>query len=227
LGILVIFVGTPLALYLLRKQIEQGGTNSAAAALLSGWILVSLACLGGAIKITQTRQTLISLLASEIRAIQYGLGMMNMFEFWAAVHQCPEKGPIGFADQPRDENYFEIFHSVSSNLGNLHPDVVEAVVRSYTYLKMSRDAAAALKNWNTQTDAESRRQNVRHVMMILTQSILWGVAALFLMGFKASEQDRKLRSSLEGAYDRIFGVSSFKKLELDHVRAASIAAFFR
>jgi hypothetical protein len=35
------------------------------------------------------------------------------------------------------------------------------------------------------------------------------------------------RQEFEGAYDWIFGVSSFKKLELDHFPAASIAAFFR
>lgn len=226
LGIFVVIAGTALATYFLAEPIRQGGTNSTAAALLSGWIIVLLACLGGVIKITLTRQTLISLLASEIRAIQYGLRMMDMFDFWAAVYETPEQGPRGFADQPRKEEYFEIFHSVSSNIGNLHPDVVEAVVRFYTYLKMSRDAAAALQNWDAHIGADTRRQNVKHVMLILCQSMLWGVAALQLMGFKASDQDRKIRDALEASYDRIFGVHSFKFLKNDHIRSGSIEGFY-
>jgi hypothetical protein len=226
LGLLFVVAGTVLATYFFAGSIRQGGTNSTAAALLSGWIIVLLACLGGVIKITLTRQTLISLLASEIRAIQYGLRMMDMFDFWASVYETPEHGPRGFADQPRKEEYFEIFHSVSSNIGNLHPDVVEAVVRFYTYLKMSRDAAAALQNWDTHTEADVRRLNVKHVMLILCQSMLWGAAALQLMGFKASDQDRRMRDALEASYDRIFGVGSFKTLKSDHVRRVSIEAFY-
>src|SRR5215471_6790772 len=95
------------AQHLLFKQ-EIG--KEVAAPILAGWVAIVLACIGAAIKITSTRRSLISLLSSEIRALQFGLSTMNMFEFWAAIYRNPAGGSLGFADIPRDEDYFQIFH---------------------------------------------------------------------------------------------------------------------
>src|SRR5215203_4376777 len=166
--------------------------NAVAVAVLTAWLAILLACIGGVLKITSTRQNLISLFASEIRAIQYGLTIMKMFDFWCALHSAPQGGPVGFADTPRKEDYFSLFHGVGNNIGNLHPYVVEAVVRFYTYLKMSRDGAAALHGWKEKTDLSIRQADVKHVISLLTHSMLWGFIALDLMGFKARKQDREL-----------------------------------
>jgi hypothetical protein len=103
-----------------------------------------------------------------------------MFDFWALVHAHAELGPAGFADVPREENYFALFHGVIGNVANLHPRVVEAIVRYYTYLKMSRDAAGALKSWDKGvTQPELRQLHVTYVVQLLSLSCLWGFVALW------------------------------------------------
>jgi hypothetical protein len=196
-------------------------------ALVAGWITISLACLGGAIKITAARQSLISVISSEIKAIQYGLARMDMFKFWTNVFNDPDKGAIGFADVPREEQYFELFHSVSQNIGNLHPRVAESIVRFYTYLKMSRDAAAALKSWKEQTEPEIRRLHVTYVVNLLGLSMLWGFVALWFMGFRASEQDRDFLKDLESAYIPVLGQDKYEELWIKHIRRDALEQFFK
>jgi hypothetical protein len=196
-------------------------------AILAGWGTISLACIGGAVKITAARQGLISLLSSEIKAIQYGLARLDMFTFWKSLYDNPEMGAIGFADAPRDENYFEIFHSVSNNIGNLHPQVVESIVRFYTYLKMSRDAAAALRSWKEQTDPAVRRLHVRYVVNLLGLSMLWGFVALWFMGFRAKAHDTSFLLELRVAYDAVIGADQFDQLWAEHVRKPALEGFFQ
>jgi hypothetical protein len=205
---------------------DQDNAKGLAAALFAGWIAIYLACLGGAIKITSARQSLISLLSSEIKAIQFGLQKMDMFEFWAGLFDHPEVGALGFADVPREESYFDIFHSVSDNIGNLHPGIVEAIVRFYTYLKMSRDAAAALKGWEKQPDADVRRVHVKYVVSLLSLSMLWGFVALWMMGFRAGSQERQLQKGIGQAYDAVFGVGAYKEMLLEHVRREALDKYF-
>jgi hypothetical protein len=164
LGLAVVFMitaaaATALLFEPMRSFLVQANARGFVATLFAGWVAILLASLGGAIKITSARQSLISLLSSEIKAIQFGLQKMDMFEFWTDLFQHPQKGAVGFADAPREERYFEIFHKVGDNIGNLHPSVAEAIVRFYTYLKMSRDAASALKTWEKQRPRDSARAN--------------------------------------------------------------------
>ncbi len=130
-------------------------------ALLTGWLTILLAGVGGAIKITSTRQSLTSLFRSEIKALQFGLLTIDMFEFWAKLHANPESGALGFADIPRKEDYFATYHTVSNNIGSLHPRVLEAVVRFYMYLKMSRDAAASLNSWENEIGFDGSKDAYR------------------------------------------------------------------
>ena len=197
-----------------------------ASAILAGWVAILLAAIGAAIKITSTGQSLISLLSSELKALQYGLATMTMFEFWKVVHTRPEEGAWGFADTPRDEDYFQIFHSVGNNIGNLHPEVVEAIVRFYTYLKMSRDAAAALHSWKEKTDRELRKMNVKRVVHLLTLSMLWGFVALWFMGFKAQKHDHRFRATIKDAYDTVLGSGEFDQLLSEYSRKAELGKFF-
>lgn len=206
-----------------EPEIRKGVT----AAIFAGWVTIFLACLGGAIKITAARQGLVRLLSSEIKAIQYGLARMQMFDFWKSAYQNPEQGATGFADVPREEQYFEIFHSVSSNIGNLHPLVVESIVRFYTYLKMSRDAAASLHSWDKQTDPAIRCVHVRYVVNLLGLSMLWGFVALWFMGFRANAQERDLRQQLERAYVAVIGAHEFNQLWAEHIRKDALEKFFQ
>jgi hypothetical protein len=231
LGLTVVFIVTVAASVALLFEVVrsfplQDNTRGFAAALFAGWVAILLASLGGAIKITSARQSLISLLSSEIKAIQYGLQKMDMFEFWADLFLHPQKGAVGFADAPREEKYFEIFHKVSDNIGNLHPSVAEATVRFYTYLKMSRDAASALKTWEKQNDLAVRREQTKYVVSLLTLSMSWGFVALWMMGIKASLSEVALRKAMQGAYDAVFSQGEYEAFEKEHVKTADISEFF-
>lgn len=47
-----------------------------------------------------------------------------MFDFWQKVCETFEKGPVGFADVPRQENHFQYFDALADNSGNLLRSVV-------------------------------------------------------------------------------------------------------
>jgi hypothetical protein len=228
-GALILVVLTAAVCWLVVSEYGQqllSIRKGLVAAILTGWGTLSLALIGGAIKITSARQGLISLFSSEIKAIQYGLSCMDMFAFWKSLYADPSKGAVGFADTPRDEQYFEIFHSVADNIGNLHPQVVEPIVRFYTYLKMSRDAAAALRGWKEQSDMEIRRLHVRYVVSLLALSMLWGFVALWLMGYKARVQEQDLLQQINVTYDGVLGPDKFNQLWADHVKKAELEQFF-
>jgi hypothetical protein len=209
LGIVAAAVGTAIAVYLLLTSGPASANGSIAAALFSAWVA---ACVGGVVKITSTRRGLISLFSSEIRAIQFGLVTMQMFEFWCSLHANPLQDPIGFAETKPKEDYFTVFHSVANNMGNLHPTAVEAVVRFYTYFKMSRDAAAGLASWEKIKDGEIRKINVEAVIKLLSISMLWGFVALEAMGAKAQRHDNDLYERMTHCYDSAVGKGALMQL---------------
>jgi len=201
--------------------------DAVATALLAAWVAIVLAGIGGGLKITSTRQSLTSLFTSEIRALQFGLSTMEMFKFWTAVFENPELGGFGCADVPRDEDYFQTFHSLSDNIGNLHPRTVEALVRFYTYLKMSRDAAAALHSWREQTSPKIRQVHVLYVVRLLALSMVWGFVALHSMGAPCQASDQEFLTKIRQAYDAVSSVGAFRDLVSRHPRQREIRDFFR
>jgi len=201
-------------------------SRNIAAALLSSWVVILLACIGGAIKITSTRQSLIRLFTSEIKALQYGLSNIEMFHFWRLVFENVEKGAMGFADVPRNENYFQNFDTLGQHIGNLHPNAVEAIVRFYTYLRMSRDAAAALQSWEKEPNPAIRKEHVMYVVKLLAQSMLWGFIALWFMGFTANEHEVEFLKKIEVNFDAVFEPGAFQRLRSVHVRSEALKNFF-
>jgi hypothetical protein len=195
--------------------------------VLAGWAALFVAGISGVVRITSTRQSLNKLFSSEIRALQYGLSTIDMFRFWRELHTKPETGATGFADAPRQENYFQTFHSVSNNIGNLHPDAVEAVVRFYTYLKMSRDAAAALNSWEEEKDMRIRKMHAEYVIKLLAVSMLWGFVALWYMGARPVKQDIKFLEEIKQHYDGVVGKGEFEKLRSNHLRSSQLEQFER
>lgn len=212
-----------------KSHEEAGG------AILAATIAILVAGFGGLFHVATTRRNLVNLFASEIKAIQEGLSTMEMFDFWKKIYAHPEGGAFGFANVPRQEDYFSHFDSVSDNIGNLHPDIVEAIVRFYTYLKMSRDAAASLDSWKGHSpDPSTRKKDVRYVVQLLALSMLWGFVALSCMGFRADEDDRALKEKIKVAYDAVTTdpkSESMADMKLDdfmaaHVRKDRLEAFF-
>lgn len=56
--------------------------KSTAPALIAALATLTLTVVAGIVKVTAARQSLSSLITSEIRAIQYGILTMDMFDFW-------------------------------------------------------------------------------------------------------------------------------------------------
>jgi hypothetical protein len=230
LGLAVAVMLTCVVLWELHSLLTGAAAGSSdvrsfASAIVAAWAAIVLACIGGAIKITATRQSLITLFTSEIRAIQYGLARMHMFAFWAQVHANAGMGAAGFADVPRAENYFALFHGVIGNVANLPPRVVEAIVRYYTYLKMSRDAAAALSSWEKVTNPQARQVHVAYVVHLLALSTLWGFVALWYMGQKATPADQELASGMEQAVGSVLGERAYVRLKELHPESKALAKF--
>ena len=69
------------------RLMGAGTDGKLVVALLTGWLTILLAGVGGAIKITSTRQSLTRLFRSEIKALQFGLLTMDMFEFWRKLNR--------------------------------------------------------------------------------------------------------------------------------------------
>lgn len=223
LGVIALVVVTAFAAWVALPI--RSSNPTVATAILGGWITIVVAGVGGAVTITTKRRNLISLFSSEIKAIHYGLSTIKMFEFWMKVHTYPEQAGFGFADVPREEDYFATYHSVIDNIGDLHPNIAESVVRFYTYLKMSRDAAGALHAWKTQTDPSIRKMDVEYVVRLLALATLWGFAALRCMGFRALRQDREFFEEIQLAYDAVIGKGEFQTLLASHARRNWLAEF--
>ena len=230
-----VFLGLALTVLILLTAFSQsfrlalfGSTDaqkSMASALIAAVAALTLAVVVGIVKVTSARQSLTSLITSEIIAIQYGILTMDMFDFWGRVFAHPAGGTLGFADTPRQEDYFQLFHSAALNVGNLHPRAVEAIVRFYSYLKMSRDAAAALHSWKEQEDFAVRQMHVRYVIEILALSMNWGFVALWCMGSVCQKQDWQLLEKARAAYNRAFD-GAFEAFFNDHPRIWILTDFF-
>ncbi|MCB4771114.1 hypothetical protein LGR54_21110 [Ancylobacter sp. Lp-2] len=219
LGLVAILVATVAFAWFVRAA-----DPSIRSALIAGWIAVALACAGGIIRLTATRQGSIRLFSSEIRALQFGLHSMDMLGFWRALHADPAAGAGGFADVARKESYFAFIHASGATIGNLHPDVVESTVRFYTYLKMSRDAADSLGGWDKVTDPVARRAHIRYVVILLAQSMLWGFIARWHMGAAFRPDDYAFLAEIEKAYDEVTVSGTFHMLCGGHQQRAVLTA---
>jgi hypothetical protein len=222
--IIVSAILVAIATWLVFWKLSHLERPEAYSGITAAWIGLVLAYCGGVVRISATRVSLVTLFTSEIRAIQFGLVRMKMFHFYELVYSNPE--PAGFDELPREENYFALFHGVIGNVVNLHPGVVEAVVRYYTYLKMSRDAAGAFKTWKAVDDREVRKEHVRYVVQLLSLSSLWGFVALWHMGRVPVVPDWQLAASMKHAVDLLCGEGEFAKLVRDHPQHAALVQFF-
>jgi hypothetical protein len=127
-----------------------------------------------------------------------------MLPFWTALHNNPDSWSRGWADVPRKEDYFALYHSAGGGIGTIRASFAEAIVRHYTYLKMSRDAAQGLKLFELMNKNESRgykKEVIFYVVHLLSLSILWGFISLLRMGRMATVSEKKLLDHAILAYN--------------------------
>jgi len=131
-----------------------------------------------------------------------------------SAYRNPERGARDFAGPPRTAEYFAIFHATSNTLVNQAPEIVEAVVRFYTYLKMSRDAAAALGTWEGKAELNSeerqdRNKDVKHVVRLLSLSMIWGYVARHFMGQRSDKADVEQIGKIVEMMDAVLEADTF------------------
>jgi hypothetical protein len=105
------------------------------------------------------------------------------------------KGPSGFADAARSEDYFTIFNNNVSDLASLDPAVVNDITAFYTFLKASRDATGAIKLWNAPDYEMSEKKD--DIVAIIFLCFLMSVhGQLALDRLITSEVNRKISDDI-------------------------------
>jgi hypothetical protein len=204
-----------------RNLLHQGEVIAAVILLVAGfaaWI----------VRTAQDRSSHLQMFQSEITALLYGLEEVHMLEFWTALYQKPDSWPMAWADVPRGEDYFSLYHASITALGTLRPSFVESAVRHYTYLKMSRDAARGLDAFKRlkpdletpeecratpdDTPANRKRQppdditrlkqlQTHDIIKLLSLSLLWGFICLYRSGRRANQTEERLLVAAFLAYN--------------------------
>lgn len=122
----------------------------------------------------------------------------------------PGKGPSGFADSARNEDYFTIFNSNVSDLASLDPAVVNDIAAFYAFLKASRDATGAMQLWKAPEYELSKKED--DIIGVVYLCFLMSVhGQLALDGLITSDVNRKI------AQDIFAGVMLQCFSFLDHV----------
>ncbi len=89
------------------------------------------------------------------------------------------KGPVGFADSARSEDYFTIFNKNVSDLASLDPAVVNDITAFYTFLKASRDATGAIQLWKSpEYEASAKKEDIVAVIYLCFLMSVHGQLAL-------------------------------------------------
>jgi hypothetical protein len=105
------------------------------------------------------------------------------------------KGPSGFADSARSEDYFTIFNNNVSDLASLDPAVVNDITAFYTFLKASRDATGAIKLW-TAPDYEMSEKKDDIVAIVFLCFLMSVHGQLALDRLITSEGNRKIADDI-------------------------------
>jgi hypothetical protein len=89
------------------------------------------------------------------------------------------KGPVGFADSARREDYFTIFNKNVSDLASLDPAVVNDITAFYTFLKASRDATGAIQLWKSpEYEASAKKADIVAIIYLCFLMSVHGQLAL-------------------------------------------------
>lgn len=143
----------------------------------------------------QLRDNLITALRSDVRSIVQAFHLTHIvkaYVFAASLRQLDATTLAGY-DTAREETYFKLYESLSPQLGTLPQDLAREVVRFYTFLHVSRDAAKPLMAMASKTpDLVRFHIHTGNVLIALREVLL---AAVQVLGKQYSRQ----RSSDEGA----------------------------
>lgn len=106
-------------------------------------------------------KTTITAIRSDVRSLVLAIHSTRLVESFIETHKSKNDEPQfpPWSDGPRGENYFALYEAFSPSIGKLPPKLAREIVRFYTYLRVSRDAAAPFAEMrkNKPTNGDHRR----------------------------------------------------------------------
>ncbi|MET3132583.1 Flp pilus assembly pilin Flp [Oxalobacteraceae bacterium GrIS 1.11] len=92
---------------------------------------------------THARKSVVTAIRSDIRSIVQALDMIGLVSSFVNTLRSPKKAPEfpPWSDSPREENYFKLYEALTPQIGIVDQELAKEVVRFYTFLRISRDAA--------------------------------------------------------------------------------------
>lgn len=117
------------------------------------------------------KQAVVAAFRSDIRSIVQVLHLMGVVDAFIASVRAPTSVVISpsWVDSPRAEDYFQIFGALSSKIGLTPLTFAREVVRFYTFLHASRDAAAPLGKLREASADGQHVEHARNVLLALSQ----------------------------------------------------------
>lgn len=141
---------------------------SALAALIAAWAAASIAIYNRMI----TRLGVIDIVSFEIIAICRVISSADLTKDFINLYETLK--PRGFGDTARAEEYFENFHRLGKEVGDIHRYDIARITEFYTYLKGSRDATGSIAHWfdkdgnqNPDYDEKRKKDDVLSVLYLL------------------------------------------------------------
>jgi hypothetical protein len=85
---------------------------------------------------------------SDIRSIVKSLEIMGIVDSFIKTFESPRDKPEypSWTNSPGKEDYFKMFGAIAPQIGKVPPPLAKEIVRFYTFLRISRDAAQPISD---------------------------------------------------------------------------------
>ncbi len=127
------------------------------------------------------RDGVIAALCSDINSIIEAIYITKLVDSFIKTYDSPDTEPIypPWSDSPRKENYFSLYESLADQIGKIPPKQSIHIVRFYTFLRISRDAAAPFgKMESKKCTSGAHREHARNVLLSLREMFNSGQIAI-------------------------------------------------
>ena len=93
-------------------------------------------------------KAIITAIRSDIRSIVKALEIMGIVDSFIKTFNSPKDNPLypSWTNSPGKEDYFKMFCAIAPQIGKLPPPLAREIVRFYTFLRVSRDAAQPISD---------------------------------------------------------------------------------
>lgn len=158
------------------------------------------------------RKTVVTALRSDVRSLVLAIHSAKLVESFIETHLSPDNDPKfpPWSDSPRQEDYFKLYEGLSPQIGKIRHQLAREIVRFYTYLRISRDAAAPIGPLRREKHVEGEhRLHAGNVLLALLQ--VFSAAAIILdrksgqSGDDEGQKEARALTELIGNHLRVTG----------------------